>query len=265
MGKKKSHGRNINPKGKPIKINKPLDFAPVATFEDGRPRCTAWARTGKNPDGTLGRQCQQRAMKSKAVCYWHGGRAGRPSTGKFDFIGRLGEIDKRLLGRDMLELSSEMRLNVMRIQQIVERVEAGEPVPDVPAMRESLRNIQSGILTGNTSAVSRAASDLTKMLDVAECENAEWERINKQVLISDKLTRSSTANELRQETTFSLQEVAWVMASIIQVLKIIMTGEQVVKFNEFAQNQLTGIPMRPMSSMDKKVKQALILADTVKL
>ena len=206
MSKKANpQGKVENPKGR---IPKPEDFEPVAAFKDGRPRCTAWARSA-------GRQCRQRPKQPGSKCRYHGGAgSGRPPiSGRYTKLAGLqGRVERALGDGQILDLTAELAILGVHADDLLGQAQEGESRPDWPEVEKTARAINAALRAGNQTQAVRAANHLLTLANQGNQESEAWAEITQTFLAMDRIARNQSARELEHKGLVPFAQVVQVLA-----------------------------------------------------
>lgn len=210
---RKPQGTGEKPKGPPFP--KPDDFQPVSTFENGRPRCQAWARNA-------GRQCRRHPEPGKRVCRLHGGAEGSgrpPIHAKHTNLSRLATNVERLLGdQDLLNLRGEIKTLAIRHDQLVGRIADGNPIADLAALREAVGDVTAALAFDDRSKAQLALGRLLALIDLGVAEVWTWREIER---VSERI-RSLTKDQATLEIATGVLVPSAELVAVVNVFQHLM-------------------------------------------
>lgn len=204
---------DAKPLGQSQRCSKPASFRPVATFEDGSRRCTAWSRTAC-------RQCTQRPVSGRTKCRWHGGRSpGRPpKLGTFSLPERYSEIESQLAEVNLFDLSAEMAVVISRIEELLNDSDGRDPAPDGEAFRKGLAELRRAVGYGARGQALGACDRLDKLLNDAKVDSQVWAEIRDLLRISERLSVAERGMSIKLETMLSLADVSQLVDQVVRII-----------------------------------------------
>lgn len=166
-GSRQPHGRAINPMEGHVK-KKPADFFPDPTFSDGRPRCTAWARSA-------GRQCRLSPKPPTSKCRFHGGAGSGPPPihGRYTKLAQVRErIERNLTDPGQLELRAEIGILGYMLDGLAGQIVSEEPLPFSAELLKLSKAALAAVRYGDQGRATNAMQKLVEMLEKAQDQRA---------------------------------------------------------------------------------------------
>ena len=188
---RKPHEEAETPRKK--SVPKPRGFKPTLTFDNGKPRCIAWARSS-------GRQCRRPPEPGKRVCRFHGGAngSGRPPVhGKHTSLAKLSaDAERYLTDSNLTNLRGELWAVSFRFDQLIGRIADANPSPDFAAIRQAAEDVAAAVTFGGTGKVSHALGRLLALVDLGAAEERSWTEVRRVANDIRKLAAEQRDSEL---------------------------------------------------------------------
>lgn len=182
--------------------------------------CKAKSKRSQKP-------CRRVAMTGKQVCYNHGGKslAGPLSPSYKDgtysryLPARFSELFKALEGRDLLDLTEDIKLLHTRLMDVAKRVdsgESGERWKEASKAYDEARKAQS---EGDPQKMAAELNTLGQILKLGLSDWDAWEKIEELVVKKTKVVESQRKRAVEAHEMLAAQDARAMMRAITEGLK----------------------------------------------
>src|ERR1051325_11072967 len=174
-----------------------------------------------------GNRCRRRAMKGKKVCMMHGGksRAGalHPNFkhGLYSAYlpGRFAQLFESLEGRDLLDLSEDIKLLSTRILDVAQRVDAGESGARWKRALDLFKSLDLLNRLSDSKELKQQLDELTDLLQAGVSDAEAWEQIEELVVKKTKVVESQRKRAVEAHEMLAAQDARAMMRAITEGLK----------------------------------------------
>lgn len=197
---------------------------PCALILDSEGRCSRHCRRklrGKD------RYCRKFNIKGRKGCRLHGGRSragamhGNFKTGEFsEFLpARFGDLYKTLEGKDILDLSEDIRVLMVRMRDVAKRVDAGESGQRWREAQNAFEAFAAAQSRQDRDGALDALSRLRGILRQGVADWQAWEKIEDLILKRTKVVESQRKRAVEAHEMLAAQEARAMMRAITEGLK----------------------------------------------
>jgi hypothetical protein len=166
-----------------VYFQKPDDFVPNPTFDDGSLRCPGWSKT-------KGRQCGNSPMKKKKTCRMHGSKGGRPPNDKYIIGQRMKGFNRLLEHPELTTLINESAANSAMLQRLFDRLENCESAGAGRQIDVLLKKVYAAAASGAAQSVMTTLHEIEELRDEERKEGQiNWE-IREHFRVSDSFVKT---------------------------------------------------------------------------
>lgn len=182
-----------------------------------RPPCKAKSKRS-------GKQCRNQPIVGRETCRMHGGtsRIG-PLNENYKhglysayLPARFGELFKALEGRDLLDLTEDIKLLHTRLMDVAKRVDSGE---SGEKWKAALSAFERMLEADDDAHRLAATATLNEILKSGASDWAAWDKIEELVVKKTKVVESQRKRAVENQEMLTAQTVREMMRAIMEGLK----------------------------------------------
>jgi hypothetical protein len=166
-------------------------------------------------------------MRGKDVCYHHGGKSlAGPMAPSFKhglyskyLPTRFAELFQALEGRDLLDLTEDIKLLHSRLMDVAKRVDSGESGEKWKQALQNYNDAREARQAGNTVAMAASLNALGELLVEGAADWDAWEKIEELVIKKTKVVESQRKRAVENQEMLTAQAVREMMRAITEGLK----------------------------------------------
>jgi hypothetical protein len=210
------------------KYPKPPDFQPEPVFPmdwhapklAGKPRCLAWAVTS-------GSQCNAAPVRGRLHCRKHGGKtpvgraAGSFRTGKYcKYLPKrmLSSYEASLKDPDLLDYRAEIALLTARLDDLLARVDKGEPGHLLQEVRDAFCKLKRTMQGNETAKTVVAMERLEEILFRNESDDAAWNEVLETVKMLERAKERHTKQLVLMNQTMTVERALLLISRVEEIL-----------------------------------------------
>lgn len=132
---------------------------------------------------------------------------------------RFGELFKALEGRDLLDLTEDIKLLHTRLLDIAKRLDSGESGAKWQALSAEWTRAQAAKAQGNMGAMAEALNTVGKLITEGAVDFDQWEKIEDLILKKTKVVESQRKRAVEAHEMLAAQDARAMMRAITEGLK----------------------------------------------
>ena len=200
-------------------------------LEKGHP-LEAWRCAGKSKQ--TGKRCGKWAIKGRAWCHRHGGRAAagmaspNSKTGRYSTYlpkGLADEYYKATKDPRLLELADEIALLDTRTGELLKKLESGESRPGWVAVKQAFEYWEQAMNRQDFEAAQRHMQTMKKAI-YRRNDTAVWAELQTVLEQRRKLVESERKRQLELENMLTLQDFMFLVQRVVFIIREEVTDDR---------------------------------------